>query len=136
MTARSALGPLQTAIYTVLDGDATLGGLVTGVFDFVPEGQQKPYVVVGEAYATPRNSQDRYGRRNTETIHVWSDHLGYSEVNTIMDRIVELLDHQSLTVTDHDVVLANLDFSQTLDDPDPDIRHGVLRFAFVTEQTP
>jgi hypothetical protein len=136
MTARNTFGPLQTALYTKLGGDATLSGLVTGVFDEVPEGTQTPYMVIGEAYATPRNSHDRHGRRTVETIHVWSDHLGFSEANTITDRIVGLLDHQPLTVTDHDVVLAHFEYDQTIRDPDPNLRHVVLRFAFTTEQTP
>lgn len=135
-TAIDTFGPLQSAIFSKLDGDATLSGLVTGVFDDVPEGTQYPYVVVGEAYGTPRNSHDRHGRRNIETLHIWSDYHGYSEVNSIADRVIKLLDHQALTVTGHDVVLAHYEFAQTVEDPDPDIRHLVLRFAFTTEQTP
>lgn len=135
MTARDTLSPLQSAIYTRLTGDAALMALIEGVFDFVPEGTQYPYVTIGEAVATPRNSQDRYGRRAAETFHIWSDHLGYSKITQIADRIVQLLDHQPLTVTGHDTVLANFEFFQTLQDPDPDIRHGVLRIAFTTEQT-
>lgn len=134
MTARDTLGPLQTAIYVRLTGDATLMNLITGVFDHVPEGTDKPYVVVGEAFATPRNSQDRFGRRTAQNIHVWSDQLGYSQVNQIANRIIALLDHQPLTVTGHDVVLANFEFQQTLDDPDRRLRHGVVRFGLTTEQ--
>lgn len=135
MTSRDTLGPLQTAVYAKLSGDATLTALITGVFDHVPEGTGYPYVVVGEAFATPRNSQDRKGRRTAENIHVWSDHLGYSELNAIADRIIELLDHQALTVSGHDIVLSNFEFQQTLDDPDPDVRHGVIRFGFTSEQS-
>lgn len=134
--AKSSLGPIQTAIYTRLTGDATLLALATGgVHDWVPEGTNKPYVHIGETIATPRNAHDRFGRRAVTTIHVWSTEHGFSEVNTIKSRITELLDHQPLTVTGHDVVMCHFEFEQNLNDPDPEIRHGVIRFAITTEET-
>lgn len=142
MTARDTLGPIQAALFTRLNADTSessagsLGDLGVEVFDHVTEGTPKPYVVIGEGYATPRNSHDRFGRRNIETIHIWSDHLGFSEANQIADRVIQLVDNQELTVANHTNVIAQLDFDQTIDDPDPDIRHVILRFVFVTEQTP
>lgn len=125
---------IQTAVYALLSGDATLSGLVTGVFDEVPEGTAYPYVVVGEAFETPDNSHDRHGRRTTETIHVWSDHQGFSEAVEIADRVVELLDHQTLAVSGFHHVTTRFDFMQTLRDPDLDIRHVPVRFVVVTEE--
>lgn len=137
MTARSTFGDIQTAVYTLLDGDATLGGLVTGVFaPRAPEDQTKPYVVIGEAYATARNSHDRYGRRTSATIHVWDDQPTLTRITSILNRITQLLDHQSLTVSNQDVVLVHHEFEQVMGDPDPDIQHGVIRLAITTEQTP
>lgn len=137
MTARSSLGDLQTALYGVLDGDATLGALITGVFaPRAPEDQAKPYVVIGEAYGTQQNSHDRYGRRTSETIHVWDDQPTLTRISGILNRITQLLDHQSLSVSNQTVVLAYHEFEQLLGDPDPDINHGVIRFVFTTEQTP
>lgn len=133
--AESAMGPIQSAIYTALTGDVTLAALVTGVYDWVPEGTAKPYVVIGETIATPRNAHDRFGRRNVATLHVWSGQQGMSEINTIMSRITAVLDHQTLTVTGHDAVMVHHEFEQTLNDPDPEIRHGVIRFAVTTEET-
>jgi len=133
--AESAMGPIQTAIYTALTGDTTLMTLVNGVYDWVPEGTLMPYVVIGEAMATPRNSHDRFGRRNVETLHVWSQQQGMKQINAIMSRITTILDHQTLTVTGHDAVMCHHEFEQTLNDPDPEIRHGVIRFAVTTEET-
>jgi hypothetical protein len=136
MTARSTIGPLQTALYGVLNGDATLGALITGVFaPRAPEGQQKPYVVIGDAYATPRSAHDAHGRRTVETIHVWDDQPSLTRITQILDRITVLLDHQTLTVAGHDAVLVHHDFEQVMSDPDPEIQHGILRLAITTEQT-
>jgi hypothetical protein len=134
--------PIQTAVYTLLDADVdesgagTLGALgVEGVFDEVTEGTNKPYVVVGEAYETPDNSHDRKGRRTVITIHVWSDQQGFKESVEIADRIVDLLDHTSLTITGWTHIATRFDFMQTLRDPDPDIRHVPIRFAVTAEET-
>jgi hypothetical protein len=129
------MGPIQAALYGALTGDSTLMGLVTGIYDWVPEGTATPYVVIGETIATPRNAHDRFGRRSVTTIHVWSTHHGFSEINTILSRITAVLDHQPLTVTGHDAVMVHHEFTQTLNDPDPEIRHGVIRFAITTEET-
>jgi len=129
------MGPIQAAIYGALTGDATLMALVTGIYDSVPEGTAMPYVSIGEAVATPRNAHDRFGRRNVATLHVWSRHQGFTEINAIMSRITAILDHQPLTVTGHDAVMVHHEFEQTLNDPDPEIRHGVIRFAITTEET-
>ncbi|MEX1037861.1 MAG: DUF3168 domain-containing protein [Acidimicrobiia bacterium] len=134
--------PIQTAIYVLLDADldesgaGTLDDLgVVGVFDEVPEGTNKPYVVVGEAYETPDNSHDRKGRRTVVTVHVWSDQQGFKESVEIADRIVDLLDHTPLTIAGWTHIATRFDFMQTLRDPDPDIRHVPIRFVVTAEET-
>lgn len=134
--------PIQTAVYTLLNADVgesaagSLGDLgVDGVFDEVPEGTNKPYVVVGEAYETPDNSHDRKGRRTVITIHVWSDQQGFKEAVGIADRIVDLLDHTTLTIAGWTHIATRFDFMQTLRDPDVDIRHVPIRFVVTSEET-
>lgn len=130
----SPTGPIQTAVYTRLNGDATLATLVKGVFDEVPEGTLKPYVVVGEAYETADNSHDRKGRRTVITVHVWSDQQGFSQTNTISNRIVDLLDHTPLTVSGWTHVATRFEFKQSLRDPDPNVRHAPIRFVVTVEE--
>lgn len=128
--------PIQTAVYTLLAADATLTTtLGAGVYDEVPETASYPYVVVGEAYETPDNAHDRYGRRTSITLHVWSDHDGFSQAATIGSRVVELLDHTPLTVSGWAHIVTRFEFSQTLRDPDPNLRHMPIRFVVVTEET-
>jgi hypothetical protein len=134
VTARSPLLPIQTAFYQRMTGDPDLMQVVSGVFDEVPESEQKPYVVLGEAIETPRNNHGQFGRETVETLHVWSDHAGFSEALTIKNLLIELFDHQPLTVDGQHVVSVRYEFSQTLRDPNPDLRHVVLRFRVTTEQ--
>ena len=38
---------LQEALYSRLNGDSTLGALITGVFDAVPDDTALPIVIIG-----------------------------------------------------------------------------------------
>lgn len=127
------LAPLQQSIYTRLTGDATLMADITGVYDHVPEGTQFPYVTIGAATAIPRGAHDRYGRRTTETLHVWSAHNGWSEAYDIVGHLIRLLELQPLTATGHAVVSVRLEQTVSMIDPDADLRHIAVRFAIETE---
>ncbi len=133
-TPTTPVPEIQTAIYRRLTGDATLTALVTGVLDDVVESQAHPYVVLGEAIETPDNAHNRFGRQVVATLHVWSRFRGFSQALAIAGRLVELLDHQPMTLTGHVVVSVRHEFTQTLRDPDPEIRHVPVRFRITTEQ--
>lgn len=128
------LGPVQTAVYATLTGDQPLMGLVSGVFDEVPEGTAYPYVTVGEALEQPDNWLGGFGRQTVVTLHVWVDARGFAAATQITSRLVSLLDHQPLAVAGHHHVSTRYEFSQTLRDPEPGIRHIPIRFRILTEQ--
>lgn len=134
ITAHSPLAAIQRAIYQRLSGDEGLGA---DVYDHVPEGSPMPYVVLGEATETPRNWLTGFGRSSTHTLHVWSQQQTFDEANAIVDRIVQLLDHQALDLVDDtwEVTHVGFEFSQTLRDPHPPhARHVPVRFRINTEQ--
>ena len=134
MIPESPMGAVQTAVYELLTADTALMGLVTGVFDEVPEGTRYPYVVLGESMEQPDNTHDGFGRETVETLHTWWDRRGMAQGKAIMSRLVELLDHQPLTIVGQHHVVTRYEFAQTLRDPNPKLRHGIQRFRVVTEQ--
>lgn len=136
--AADPLLPIQGALVQALRGDAELTGLISGVYDYLPEEAGYPFVVVGEAIATPDNAHDRYGQETAVTVHVWSQYRGHSQGLRIAARITAVLDHQPLAIAGHDHVATRWESTQTLTDPEPpgDIRHVVLRYRIVTEQPP
>ncbi|MGW2260273.1 DUF3168 domain-containing protein [Streptomyces sp. NPDC001780] len=138
MTAPAPMLPVQTAVYGRLAADPTLTGLITGVFDYVPETTAYPFVVIGEAIETPDNRHGGFGRQTVITLHVWSRYRGYAQALAIGARITALLDHQPLTIVGQAHIVTRFEFSQTLTDPEPpgDIRHLVLRYRVLTEQHP
>lgn len=137
MTAKSPIHLVQTAIYQRLKADPVLAGMVTGVYDYVPEGTAYPYVRIGDHLSIPDNTHDTYGREITTTIHVWTRSRGNAQGQAIAARIGELLDHRprDLAVSGHRVVSIRQEFDQVLPDPDPEVRHHILRFRIQTVQT-
>lgn len=83
---------LQSAIYSALNGDVVLSGLVVGVYDDVPqpadagESSQFPYVSIGEAVHTEWDTDTSLGDDITITIHTWSRYAGRKEVKEIQGR--------------------------------------------------
>ncbi|WP_259471963.1 DUF3168 domain-containing protein [Streptomyces shenzhenensis] len=136
MTAPAPMLPVQSAIYARLKGDTALMGMISGVYDYVPEDVAYPFVVIGEATEVPDNRHGGFGRETVVTLHVWSRYQGYAQALRIGARVTALLDHQPLTIEGLDHIVTRFEFSQTLTDPEPpgDIRHLVLRYRVVTEQ--
>lgn len=134
MSAASPMDEIHAAVYEVLSGDATLAGMVSGVWDEVPEGTAYPYVTIGEDLEQPDNSHDRHGWQTVLTLHVWSKRRGSTEAKRIASRVIALLDHQPLTVDGYHHVVTRYEFSQTLRDPEQHVRHIPIRFRVVTEE--
>lgn len=137
MAALDPADALQVGVYTVLSGDATLASLAT-VHDGVPEGVAPPYVVIGEMMSTPDGVHSREGRQTVATVHSWTRSEGMATANAIGGRVVALLQHRhaalDLVVPGHKVWMVGHEYAQTLDDPEPGIRHRVDRFRIWTTQ--
>lgn len=150
ITISSPQNAIQAALVSRLRGDTALAAMIAkvkgqspptpAVVDRVPEGQEMPYVRVGDHLSTPDNTHTTAGRRVTETLHVWTRERSMGPGQKIATRIGELLDHQVaafdalLRPNGHRCVSIRLTFDQALDDPDPEIRHHVLRFIIETAQ--
>lgn len=136
--SESPLNPIQAALVELLAGDATLTTLMgpDSVHDQVPEGDPYPYIRLGEHLSVPANDLTSFGRRVTETLHIWTKSRGNGPGQAIATRVNELLDHKTgaLVIEGHKVVSIRNEFDQALTDPNPDIRHHVLRFVIETAQ--
>lgn len=141
--SQSPIHVVQTALYRLLSDDETLLDLAPGgVHDQVPETQTMPWVRIGDHLSIPDNAHGKFGREITETIHVWTRARGNATGQAIARRIGELLDHQAAALEaagaddldGHRIVSVRQEFDQALPDPDPQIRHHILRFRIITSQ--
>lgn len=123
----TSLWAVQQAIYAKLTSDATLMGLIKGVFDAVPDNQPMPYVVIGEGTEVPFRTFTSTSYVATITLHIWSGAKGYKEGLAILDRLNTLLDRVSLTVSGFQHIYCEYEFSNTTQDPDGS-RHIPVRY--------
>lgn len=84
---------VQTAVFTLLSGDAVLAGLVPGgVFDAPPPGTpQGTYVVLGEEEVIDRSDQTGPGAEHRLLVQVVSDAAGFLTAKAAAARISALL---------------------------------------------
>lgn len=130
-----ALLDVQTAIYNKLKNDSVLLSMISGVFDFVPKGQEMPYIEIGEATDNIFNTFDRQGRDITENLYIVSEQEGYKEALTILERVVELLDYQSISMSSNSLVYIRYDNGMTalFEIDNNRTRQVVARFRVITQ---
>jgi hypothetical protein len=120
---------LQRSIYNRLSSDTTLGAVVTGVFDDIPQGTAFPYVQVGQETITDIGGKDYDARSFLINVDIFSRYHGTGQVKQIADIVVGLIHEQSLTVSGQKIVSIRLENSPLIiRDPKDNTRHGVLRF--------
>lgn len=130
----SSLAELQKAVYTALDGDATLSALISAVHDHAPQEPVFPYVQIGHTTTIPWDDKSKDGQEHTITIHSWSQYEGHLELKQVMDAVRDVLHNGALSVTEQNVVLIRCEFEEPLLDPDSITHHGVQRFRVITEE--
>lgn len=142
MISRSPIGPLQVATVALLKADTDLTTLLGGpkVYDQrAPEGTPYPYLLVGDQLSTPDNTHTTYGRDVVIALHIWTRTRTSKQGQDIAAAVGALLDHQvaalNAVLVGHKVVAIRQTFDQAMTDPDPELRHHVLRFSCQTSQT-
>tara|TARA_R110000824_G_scaffold97450_1_gene232928 strand:- start:598 stop:999 length:402 start_codon:yes stop_codon:yes gene_type:complete len=125
---------IQEALYSRLNGDSTLGNLVTGVYDAVPDDSTLPIVVMGVGSSVDDASKTLDAREYTINIDVWSDYRGLKETKNIIKQVYSLLHEYALSVSGASLVDLRCEFTSELLENNGITRHGVMRFrAFVTD---
>jgi hypothetical protein len=111
----SAIGAIQTAFYGVLSADATIPTLSltidprTGTFTTVsvhndiPDGATYPHVLISRATERPWHTFGGptvgIGWKDMIRVHIYSRYQGDEESTNILERVVALLNFQTLTVS-------------------------------------
>ena len=135
MSVNSALD-LQVAIHAALSNHtgtvAALGA--ANIFDDVPRHTPFPYVTFGDVETRDWDTQTSIGHEHILTLHIWSNHHGRKQVQTIIGEIDDALDDADLTLQDHALVNLHLIFWSAMRDLDDHTYHGIIRLRAVTEK--
>lgn len=139
MSAQSSLSEVLTAVYTELTGDATLMGMITGVFDFgaVPANQAFPYITIGDSSEKPDNAFGTRGYVATHKMHIWDSQFGgFQKSQQILARMNTLLDQQPMTLATLHFVFFLYQQAIPMNDPGEDkILHTSVEYVSFTQET-
>jgi peptidoglycan/xylan/chitin deacetylase (PgdA/CDA1 family) len=125
---------IQVAVRDALLDDNDIAQAVTGVYDYVPETAAMPYITVGEATETSDNTHNTFGHQTTVTLHIWTRQRGHKQGLELLQQVKKVLDRQPLDIDGRHTVLIRHEFTQTLRDPDPEVRHIPARFRVITQE--
>lgn len=128
---------LQTAIFTALNGDVTLTGLVNAIYDNVPDNAIFPYLVIGEFTSVTFDDKTSDGANTTVTLHAFTQDRDKQVVHQIIARTYDLLHNAELSVSGQNLILLRSDnFLQVLQERTDNntIYHGVVRYRALTRE--
>jgi hypothetical protein len=129
-----ALNRIQQGLYAKLSGDGVLMGMVSGIFDAVPERSELPYIVIGDGEQRQEANEIALARCEL-TLHVWTATDGRKTALTIMERLYGLLHQGTLTIDGLTVVLMRCERAGTRLAEEGTRLHGELVIALLTEET-
>ncbi len=109
-----AMMEMQHALYTKLHGDGVLMGMVSGVYDVVPQQVVLPYVVIGDGAQQVVPTDSAALTECRLTLHVWTDTGGRKSALTIMNRLYALLHLGTMTLSGYQLVLLRCEQAETL----------------------
>lgn len=123
------LSGVQTSIYAAL----TTAPSTYPVYDAVPQGVAKPYIVIGEWTGDPDEDLGIVTTDASVTIHTWSQKAGKAETHAMLDFIRIRLDGQPVA----GAWLATEDFNEIMEDSSSTaasrLYHGIARYRIRVE---
>ncbi len=96
---------LQSAIFSQLTADSSLAGLISGVYDHVPDDAIYPFITIGESQMRDNSNVQNAGTDQHISMRIFSREAGRKQAATIMERVVTLMHQGTLTVSGQQVLL-------------------------------
>jgi hypothetical protein len=124
---------LQSALYSTLSGDSTLDTLLGNnkIFDTVaPQGTAYPYVIIGTEQTREAGTKSTDGNIYNLDIEVWSQYRGQKEIKEVMERLYNIFNNSTISVSGADSVMSYVVSGLTLVEPDGITRHGIVNIDF------
>ena len=132
---------MQQAVYGVLSTDTTLAVLGVTIYDHVHPRAEFPYIVIGQDFATPADTDDTLDADHFITIHTWdrieannSGHRGGYRIKQMQQACYAALHRQTLIVDGANFTDINGESAENFLDDDGLTRHGVQRFVILLDE--
>lgn len=118
------LATVQTSIYAALTGAPA----TYPVYDAVPQGVAKPFIVIGEITAEPDGELQAATTDAAIQLHTWSATAGKSQSHTMLQYIRGKLDNQTIS----GAWFCSEDFNELMEDESSTatarLYHGIARY--------
>ncbi len=127
---------VQASMYTAVQADTSLTALLANrVFDYVPEESAFPYIVLGDAFAEPFDTQIGRGLNIRLTLQSFSRYQGMQEIKQIMQAVYDLLHEKNdWSIAGQSVISCRFVSSRTIVDKDGKTRSAIQNFEIITEE--
>lgn len=99
-----ALMEVQRALYTALVADGVLMGMVSGVFDVVPQHTALPYVELGDGSQSITPAEAAEVSECRLALYVWTEAAGRKTALSVLNRIHALLHLGTFGITGFQLV--------------------------------
>lgn len=125
--------PLQKAVFQVLNGDAALRALVSGVYDRPVQGVAFPYITFGTWEGRDWSSATTAGMMFSVVLEVWSREGGHKQAAKIAERVHALLHDANPAVEGQVVVSLRFQGSKISLEDDGCTYCGVIRLSALVQ---
>ena len=100
------------------------------IFDNVPQDTAYPYVRIGLETASDVGTKSLDGNVHRVDIEVWSQYRGQKEIKEIMERLYNIFNNSTISVTGADSVMSYVVNTATIVEADNLTRHGIITVDF------
>jgi hypothetical protein len=98
------LWQVQQALYSKLNGDGVLMGMLKAIYDVVPETFAFPYMVIGDGACRDVAHASQLASEVRLEISIFSQATGRKQLLQVMDRVYGLLHHAAMVLPESVVV--------------------------------
>lgn len=128
---------LQISLYAILTTDTQLQTMLNAtltdlkVYDFVPDNEPFPYIMIESKPWKDRGNQTWEGLDSRFIIHVFNQAVGGRgdlPVQNIQYRIDQLLHEQDICIDGWNTIVLRREMFTIMTDPDNVTKHGIQRF--------
>ena len=128
---------LEQSIFSLLDGDTTLVGLLGGARFHAspPRDSALPYVTVGTAYSRDWSTGTERGEEHRVLLSVWAATNRRQELDQIADRLNALVAEPQLQLTGHALVNWQIERYETRPHRKDRLIQGLFQIRAVTEHS-
>lgn len=115
-----------------LQGDATLAGLVDGrIYNHIPQDSQLPCIRFRIEAMNEWDTKSSTGLDCSVVVDVWSGHRGDKESLTIIDRVMDLMNLSTFTLTNGQSLYIRHEGTTAFTESDGLTHHSAIRFKHI-----